>query len=154
MPKATVSREAVRVDLESCPGGYVELRTLSYYEMMQRRDIMARISTEQSGTGGRRGNRNVKQVMEMMNAAVTEFEFANCIQNHNLEDENGVLLDFKNPMALRSLDPKIGAEIGRHIDSLNKDDDAEDLDGSPTVVTLSSLDGETQPNETTPDQHS
>lgn len=151
MPRATVSQETVRIELTTCEGGYVELRTLSYYEMMQRRDIMARISTEQTGSSR---SRSTKQVMEMMNAAVTQFEFENCIRNHNLEDENGVLLDFRNPLALRSLDPKIGAEIGRHIDSLNKDDDAEDLDSSPIAATLSSQDGETEQRETTPDQPS
>jgi hypothetical protein len=150
MPRATVSRETVHYDLQTLEGGFVELRTLSYYEMMQRRDIMARISTEQSGS---RRDRSTKQIMEMMNAAVTEYEFKTCISNHNLEDENGVRLDFNNPLALRSLDPKIGAEIGRYIDELNKDDDSEDLDSSPTVATLSSQDGETQRSETTPEEH-
>jgi len=152
MPRATVSTETVRIDLATCPGGFVELRTLSYYEMMQRRDIMARISTEQ--TGGTSRNRNTKQIMEMMNAAVTQFEFENCIRTHNLEDENGVLLDFRNPLALRSLDPKIGAEIGRKIDELNKDDDAEDLDSSPIAATSFSQDGETKQKETTTDEPS
>jgi hypothetical protein len=79
-----------------------------------------------------------------------EFEFKNCIQDHNLEDDNGAKIDFNNPMSYRILHPKIGAEIAAAIDKLNQEDEADvvPLGRQPT----SSLpDGETKPIESTTD---
>lgn len=143
MPKATVSHEAVRHNLKSCPGGWVELRTLSYYEMMQRRDLTARLYSEQKTGRNIKSEDTLRQVMEVMNVAIMEYEFKNCIVNHNLEDDNGVLLDFSSSMALKSLDPKIGAEINKYIDALNQEDE-EDLDDSPSAPISSLRDGETK----------
>jgi len=71
----------------------------------------------------------VRGYLEIMNVAVTEFEFRNCIINHNLEDENGAQIDFTRPMQAWRLDPKIGQEISKYIDELNNfDDEEEDLD--------------------------
>lgn len=152
MPKATVSHDAVRRDLKTCPGGWVELRTLSYYEMMQRRDITARLYSEQKTGRNVKNEDTLRQVMEVMNVAIMEYEFKNCIVSHNLEDDNGVLLDFSSSMALKSLDPKIGAEINKYIDELNQEDE-EDLELSKSAPTLSLSDGKSkhsQSTETTP----
>jgi len=71
----------------------------------------------------------VRGYLEIMNVAVTEFEFRNCITDHNLEDENGNPIDFTRPMQAWRLDPKIGQEIGKYIDELNNfDDEEEDLE--------------------------
>lgn len=138
MPRATVSQDTVRRELVSCPGGFVELRTLSFHEMNMRSDIAARMYQEQQVT--RRGQKSkpqesVKAFFEIMNVAVTEFEFRNCITDHNLEDENGGLIDFTRPMQAWRLDPKIGAEIGKYIDELNQpaeDDDLVPLEMQPS----------------------
>lgn len=47
MPKATVSHDRVRHDLKTCEGGWVELRQLSYSEILARRDGVTRMSLEQ-----------------------------------------------------------------------------------------------------------
>lgn len=141
MPKATVSQETERRNLKSCPpDGFVELRTLSFHEMNTRADIAARMYQEQRvATKGRKSNEDevVRGYFEIMNVAVTEFEFRNCITDHNLEDDNGNLLDFTRPMQAWRLDPKIGQEIGRYIDELNQGD-TEDLDplGMPASLSL------------------
>ena len=145
MPRATVSRETVKRDLNSCPGGWVELRTLSYYEMMHRRDISGRMYQEQSKSK----KDSSRQMFEIMNVAVMEYEFKNCIVDHNLEDEKGVLLDFRNSLSFHALDPKIGAEIGRYIDELNQEDTEEDLDSSPSVPSSLSKGGTTRHLEST-----
>jgi hypothetical protein len=156
MPKATVSQETKRVNLKSCPGGFVELRQLSYYEMMHRRDIAAKMYTEQKvqtrrGKSGSRGRQDenmetMRAQLEVMNVAIMEFEFSKCIEHHNLEDNDGNLLDFSNPLSFEILDPKVGAEIGRHIDELNQEEE-EDLDPFTNAPSSSSLDGMTLPKE-------
>jgi len=79
----------------------------------------------------------VRGYFEIMNVAVTEFEFRNCITDHNLEDDNGNLIDFTRPMQAWRLDPKVGKEIGERIDELNQGDN-EDLDPLGMPASLSS----------------
>lgn len=156
MPKATVSHETHKYDLRTCPGGFVELRQLSYYEMMHRRDIASKMFTEQKVQTGRSRQRQaaveetIRAQYEIMNVAIMEFEFKNCIVDHNLEDDNGAKLDFNNPLTFRMLDPKIGEEIGRLIDDLNQE--AEDLGPLEKLLTSSSQDGETKLEAITTDE--
>lgn len=152
MPKATVSHETFRKELRTCPGGFVVLRTLSYYEMMRRRDIASKLYTEQKvGKRNRQDTEFLKAQLEVMNVAIMEFEFANCIVDHNLEDENDVKLDFTNPMTFKSLDPKIGQEIADYIDELNQEPEEGDLAPLPNAATSSSQDGETRQLEIIPE---
>lgn len=119
MPKATVSLEAIRVDLKSCDGGFVMLKQLPYHEMLVRRDRAARYSLDQAQKGNRLD-------IEMVQAMAREYEFANCIVDHNLEDDLGNKLNFANPATLRVLDPRIGEEIEEAIDRLhNREEDLE-----------------------------
>lgn len=129
MPQATVTQETVRRELQSCPGGYVELRTLSFHEMNMRQEMAARVYQEEKvPKKGQKRERpdTVRGYFELMNVAVTEYEFRNCITNHNLEDENGNLIDFTRPMQAWRLDPKVGQEIGKYIDELNQFDEEEE----------------------------
>ena len=130
MPKATVTQETVNRTLKSCPpDGFVELRTLSFHEMNTRSDIASRMYSEQKPNVKKPKEEVVRGYLEIMNVAVTEFEFRNCITDHNLEDENGNPIDFTRPMQAWRLDPKIGQEIGKYIDELNNfDDEEEDLE--------------------------
>lgn len=129
MPKATVSQDHTRYDLRTLEGGFVLLRTLSFHEMTTRQDIAARMYQESTIKDMKKGQRADDEVVrgyfEMMNVAATEYEFRNCIVEHNLEDENGNLIDFTRPMQAWRLDPKVGAEIARYIDKLNQEDESE-----------------------------
>lgn len=124
MPKATISTENERKQLKSCPGGFVELRQLSWAEMMKRRDIASRMYADVSTKQGTATPETIRQYMEVVNVAIMEFEFKNCIVDHNLEDDDGNLLDFSNPMSLQILNPKIGSEIDRYIEELNQEDES------------------------------
>lgn len=149
MPKATVTQETQRINLRSCEGGFVELRTLSFHEMNIRQEMAARVYQEQKAP--KRGEKRPKDEMirgyfEIMNVAVTEYEFRNCIVDHNLEDENGDTIDFTHPMQKWRLDPKIGEEIAKAIDDLNQlEEEDEDLDplemppSSPSLVEATTL---------------
>lgn len=132
MPRATVTLDAQEVQLKSCPGGWVKLRQLPYHEMLVRRDKAARYSMDQS----REGTLDI----ETLSANTRQMEFAQCIVEHNLEDDLGNLLDFSNPNTLRVLDPRIGEEIGDAIDKLHQTE--EDLQpftkpASPSSTVLS-----------------
>ncbi len=143
MPRATVSQDTTRVDLKTCPGGYVELRTLSFHEMNTRQDIAARMYQEQT-TGKKKSKRDeetVRGYFEIMNVAVSEYEFRNCIVGHNLMNENDELIDFTLPMQAWRLDPKIGQEIDRAIEEMNQlDEDYDDLGPLGTVPSSFSSD--------------
>ena len=141
MPRATIDAEArQRFDLETLPGGdgeedgWVELRSLDYGQMLQRRDMAAKMAVE--APDGQGGNPMDRATIEIIQRKVTEFEFATCVTDHNLEDANGQKLNFKFPQAVASLQPAVGAEISNLIDSMNQD--IESVEGK--AVTLISSD--------------
>lgn len=138
MPRATVSTDTFRKELKSLPGGFVELRQLSWAEMMKRRDLASRMYADVSTKAGAATQETIRQYMEVVNVAIMEFEFKNCIVDHNLEDDNGDKLDFNNPMALQVLNPKVGSEIDRYIEELNQEDESSvvPLEKQPTSSLL------------------
>lgn len=126
MPRATIDTgETQREELKSLPkteddeAGFVELKKLSYGQILKRRDMGAKIAIE-GLTDRQARDEDLKVTTEMIQKAVTEFEFKNCIVSHNLEDETGTLLNFANPQAVHGLDPQIGQEIGQLIDDMNQ----------------------------------
>lgn len=122
MPVATRKSELVRRDLNTCPGGYVVLRQLSYDEMLERRDGGLRIMMEKAG----RADIDPHVAIQLANKWSNYFTFPRAIVEHNLTDENGVALDFSRPeLVFKHLDPKVGAEIERYIDELNQEEEPE-----------------------------
>lgn len=116
MPRATTTgNETERFDLKTCPGGFVVLRRLTYGEYLKRRQMASNMSVR-----AEKGQKDFEGVMELVNQKVTEFEFANCIVEHNLEDDDENILDFANPVNIRMLDPRIGEEISTRIDEMNQ----------------------------------
>lgn len=136
MPRATVITDTIHRELKSCPGGFVELKQLSYSEMLARRDIVTRMSMRQGSDD--------KINVELANLEANRFSFRNCIVDHNLEDEHGRKLDFTLTNTLAILDPKIGVEIERYIDELNQDDDEAELADFTTPAFSSSEATETE----------
>jgi hypothetical protein len=116
MPRATVDSAGVRHDLKSCPGGFVLLRQLPFGMMLKRRDLAAKYMQEFTGTSVTDVN---TITINILNEKSRQFDFANMILDHNLEDDLGNNLDFTNPMTLDLLDPKIAAEIETEMDKLN-----------------------------------
>lgn len=138
MPRATIdTTNTERHDLKSLPkteddeAGFVELRKLSYGQILERRDMGAKIAIE--GLGDTRAKEeDLKVTTEMIQKAVTEFEFKHAIVSHNLEDEHGTLLNFGNPNTVHSLDPQVGQEIAELIDEMNQWDADLRGKGEPT----------------------
>lgn len=118
MPVATVISKTVHKDLKSCPGGWVELKQLTYDQMLERRDNATRMYME-----AQQGKSNVdsRVSLQIANKWSVSYDFRNCIVDHNLETENGTKLDFSNQLVFQILDPKIGAEIEKYIDEMNQE---------------------------------
>lgn len=114
MPRATVSRDTTdKIMLASCPDGFIMLRRLSYGEFLRRQELGMEMAIN-----SKQGSKDNNLDLKMMQRAVQEFEFKNCIVDHNLEDDNGNPLDFRLASTIDNLDPRIGQEIGKHIDQL------------------------------------
>lgn len=141
MPKAVADTSVTkRVELKTAPpDGYVVLAKLSYGELRRRTKMMTNLEVK----GGSRKERNdVLGVMNMANEAVSNFEFATCIKEHNLEDEDGRLLNFSRPADIDKLDPKVGQEIAKHINEMNSFDvldDEEEMGNSGNGSELASF---------------
>src|SRR5205085_2222150 len=105
--------------LKSCEGGFVLLRQLPFGMMLKRRDMAAKYMQEFTET-------NIADVntitINILNEKSRQFDFANMILDHNLEDDAGNKLDLSNPMTLDILDPRIAAEIETEMDKLNGTD--------------------------------
>lgn len=111
MVRATTSLDTKRYDLETIEGAWVEIRPMTYGQFLQRRDMAMKMGM--SGKGGAE-----KVDIDMMQEAVTRFEFKVCIADHNLEDENERKLTLSEPGDFNRLDPRVGQEISSLIDSL------------------------------------
>lgn len=137
MPEAGVKTTAVRVELLSCPGGYVELRQLSYDELLERTDGAMQV-TQQMGI------KDAQAQIRFANRWSNMFTFPRCIVDHNLTFD-GAPIDFSKPaVAFKQLDPKVGREIEKAIDDLNQEDQAES--DFTIVPSSSSLDTPNEPN--------
>jgi hypothetical protein len=123
MPKATSNvLETERFELKSAPpDGFVELRRMTYGQVVARRAMM-KLSVESS-----KGSKDFKGEMAMASKDITMFEFKSTIVGHNLEGEEGRLLLLGSPVDFDSLDPRVGQEIEKRISEMNdfEDDDQE-----------------------------
>lgn len=117
MPRATADLSAgEKVDLKSLSEGWVQLRKLSYGEMLERQDMAGKMAMSADAMAG---GKNPEATIQMAQSIVTAYEFARCIVEHNLEDEGGNKLNFQNAVHVNSLDPQVGEEISELIDKLN-----------------------------------
>lgn len=121
---AIASKKTTRFDLESLPGGWVELREFNYGEALFRREIGINMSVE---GGSRKSNEPTKTDIQTMQRLVTEYEFSVCIVDHNLENELGSKMDLGDPNYIRALPVAVGDEISDLIADLNDITDEEDL---------------------------
>lgn len=126
MPNATVNTEATRYELNTCEGGFVSLKALTFGQLLERREKASRMSMDQQ-TGSRKAA-SQRINFDLMQRWARTYDFEHCIIDHNLEDARGEKLNFSNKMTLDLLDPKVGAEIEALIDDLNQEEDEEDLD--------------------------
>lgn len=113
MPVATVTRNTERFDLTTAPpDGYVIVRRMTFGEKLHRQDELMQIHAPTTKDS------NYLE-MAMMNKKAALQDFSNLIVEHNLTDESGRMLNFRNANDVASLDPRIGDEISVLIDGIN-----------------------------------
>lgn len=121
MVRATTSLETTRYDLKSIPEGWVELRPMTYGQFLHRRDMAMKMGISGSALGKKISDERID--MDIIQEAVTRYEFKVCITDHNLEDENGRKLSLSTPQDFERLDPRVGQEISSLIDEMNQWED-------------------------------
>jgi len=122
MPIATVVNASERFELESLPEAFVVVRRMTYGESLKRDAMSTKFLV-----GGQTDSRDVQGQVEMQTEQVALWDFANCIMEHNLTDENDRLLNFKNAADVRRLSKPIGAEIGEIIDRVNSAEKSDEV---------------------------
>jgi len=125
VPVATITSDTERFDLKTLPEAYVVVRRMTYGESLKRTGMMTKFLV-----GGNPTNRDFSGEVEMNQEEVTLWDFANCVVEHNLTDENGKLLNFKNQVDVRRLDIRVGEEIGRYIDEVNNFEEKPEIKNS------------------------
>lgn len=115
MPRATVSTDVERFDLKTLPEGFVELKRMTYGQLLERVEMGMKMAMQ-----GKQGSKDVNMDLKLVQREVTAFEFGICIVSHNLEDADGTLLNFKVKGTFETLDPKVGSEVSKLIDDMNQ----------------------------------
>lgn len=140
MPKVTVDpAKYERFELKSAPAdpndpndedGFVMLRPLPYGLKLARRSKATRMMMRSQAAPNSKLQKDQDQVFELEShdEVAAHFDFAYCVGDHNLTDNNGQKLNFTSPMTLKSLDPKVGSEIEKLIDDMNNSEDEESLE--------------------------
>lgn len=143
MPVAVATQEYERRELKSLPDpddpGYIMVRPLPYGSKLERREKAMRMSMESQPVNRkqRRGKEAPtgeadKMNVEFASRTTAEIDFAYCIGDHNLTDNEGRKLDLSNPRTLDFLDPKVGSEIENILSEINGDDLDEEVFTGPS----------------------
>lgn len=121
MPRATNNiADVERIDLTTCPGGYVTLRRMTYGQYLHRQQMAMDMQMQTTGKKGSAMSMDINMAQDK----VAAFEFATCIGEHNLEDDQGNSLDFRQALHVQMLDPRVGQEIGDNINRMNTFEEA------------------------------
>src|SRR5689334_21782955 len=94
-----IATETERIELESAPGGFVVVRRMTWGEKMYRTEMAGKLKIHGKA---KKGGDDTFGEIDMMNAKVQMWEFANLIIDHNLERQDSAdspprPLNFKNP---------------------------------------------------------
>jgi hypothetical protein len=88
---------------------------MTYGELMASQDMMYQIQMKADEAG----SDNPELGVDISRAAIMEFQIRTCVTEHNLQDDSGRILDFKNAADVRVLDSNIGQEIAERIDEMH-----------------------------------
>jgi hypothetical protein len=120
MPKAVVDSAAERKDLKSLLGGFVTLKRMSFGAWLHRQDIAMQMTMDMDVK-----SQKADAGVQMSNEAVTVYEFAQCIVDHNLteDEEETQKLNFGiGGDGVTKLDPKVGNEVSEYIREMHEVD--------------------------------
>jgi len=126
MPVAVVTNAvSEKKPLKTLPDAYVVVRRMNYGEKLSRSGMATQFLV-----GGNTSDKDFQGEMKMHTEQLAYWDFANLIVDHNLEDENGTKLNFKNPVDVKRLDGIIGDEVGQIIDAFNDVENSEEVKNS------------------------
>lgn len=121
MPVVRVNAdETEKFELDSAlPDGFVVLRRFTYGEIIKRRSLTKMSMNIGQGKNKKSKNEDLQGEMALASTDINAFDFANAIVDHNLENAPGIKINFKNPVELQYLDPRVGEEIETLISKFN-----------------------------------
>jgi hypothetical protein len=118
MPSAVAVDEVHREELKTLEGGYVVIREMTYGERLQRSSLGGAMKVLKDTKSDYAGE------LSMETQRMALWDFANLVTEHNLEDADGRVLNFKNEADVKKLSSRIGDEVGTLIDKWNSFDDS------------------------------
>lgn len=120
VPVAVVVEDTQRYELKTLPEGFVIVRQMTYGERLQRQSLSSKMKVSADKKSEYAGE------FEMAVEKLGLWDFQNLVVDHNLEDQHGNKLNFKNVADIKRLSSRIGEEIGKYIDDLNSFEDIEE----------------------------
>lgn len=119
-----------RFELKTLPEGFVVIKSMTYGQKLTRGDLTSKMKIQAS-----RSSKDVQGEIDLMQRAVALWEYANLIEDHNIEDVDGRKLNFKDQQDVNKLGARIGEEISTYIGKLNnfEEDDNSELGKSSSA---------------------
>lgn len=116
MPIATITNTvSERIPVISAPpDGYVVVRRMNYGEELKRSGMAAKLLMNSN-----KDSKDFQGEIDMQTEEVAYWDFANLVVEHNMQDSDERLLNFKNRADVVKLAGPIGKEIGQIIDDFN-----------------------------------
>jgi len=129
MPVAVVTENiSDKIPLKTLPpDGYVVVRRMSYGEGLTRESKATRLLV--AGGSDNKG-KDFQGEVDIQTEALALWDFANLIVEHNCQDLDGRLLNFKNVNDVKKLSDTVGKEIGKIIDDFNAAEETDDVKNS------------------------
>jgi hypothetical protein len=119
MPVAVVTEENHRKELKSLEGAFVVVREMTYGERLVRQGMNGKMRVLA-------GKSEFAGELEMATRQIALWDFANLIVEHNLQDKDERVLNFRVEKDVEKLASKIGDEVGAFIDEINSFEDIEE----------------------------
>lgn len=125
MAIATITQPTETFKLKSAPpDGFVVIRRMTWGEKLKRQSMMTKYRMEMDKSTK---DKDMSLDVDILQEKVSNWEFQNLIVEHNLTDENEVLLNFRNLADVARLGPVVGEEIQRYIDEMNTFEEKEEV---------------------------
>lgn len=125
MPIAVVLTTEEKFQLKRLEGAYVTIRRMNYGENLRRQSMATKFFIDSA-----QGSKDFRGQLDVEQEAVTLWDFAHLVVDHNLTDADEKPLNFKNPVDVKRLDGAIGQEIGKYIDDFNNFEENEEVKNS------------------------
>lgn len=128
MPRAVVINSlSEKIPLKTLPEGYVVVRRMTYGEDLARSAKATKLLVASDGSGKKD---DFQGQIDIQTVELALWDFANLIVEHNCEDVDGRVLNFKSVADVKKLDKAIGEEIGQIIDEFNSPEKTDEVKNS------------------------